>query len=833
MEDGREDQLLQSVALQNANAILRARQRAEEELLAAKEALWQSNERVTNIVESITDGLIVLDKWWRFTYLNGKGEEILLPLGISREQVVGMDFWDVFADLRDTHVGREYLRAVNDQVAVELETFYEPLKSWFEVRVFPARDGVSIYFLDITRRKSAEEALRRSEEMLRATFNQAAVAMAVATLDGRFIEVNKRFTEFIGYSPKELAALTFLDITHPADVAVTRDRWRSLMAGENAHYVLQKRFLRKNGQAAWSHTSVALLRDADGAPNRLIGVVEDITARKAAEEELRLAAQFNRSIIDSSTDCIKTLSLDGILLWMSEGGQRVLCIENVQQLIGTSWVNLWKGEDRDAAVTALRRAALGGAGSFVGNYPVHGQSRWWNIAVTPMLDAKGKPETLLAISRDITDRVLAEEDRKHLLASEQAARADAEHASHMKDEFLATQSHELRTPLSSILGWTHILKTGKVGEADLAKGLDTIERNARMQKQLIEDLLDMSRITSGKVRLDVQPVVPSTFIEAALETVQPAADAKGVRIERTLEVDTGPIKGDPGRLQQVVWNLLINAIKFTPEGGAVKVALARTNSHAEVSITDTGVGIDPQFLVHVFERFRQADASATRQYEGLGLGLSIVKHLVELHGGKVRAESDGIGHGAKFIVELPLAGGHGEVFDATRSQPRLPAYVAPDFTPIDLSGIKVLVVDDHEDARELIARVLSQSQAEVVSASSAAEALQVLASAQPDILVSDIGMPDVDGFELLRRARLLDGGRVKIPAIALTAFARSEDRTRALHAGFVAHVSKPVEPAELVATVASVLGRVRASPSDPQAVVARPPKDDGSRPRVR
>jgi PAS domain S-box-containing protein len=404
----------------------------------------------------------------------------------------------------------------------------------------------------------------------------------------------------------------------------------------------------------------------------------------------------------------------------------------------------------------------------------------------------------------------AADERRDLLDSERAARAAAERASEMKDEFLATLSHELRTPLSGILGWAYALRRRAADDADLRHGLEAIERNARVQTQLIEDLLDMSRITSGKVRLDIQPVDPVSFIEAALETVRPAADAKGIRLEKLLDPRAGPVSGDPNRLQQVIWNLLSNAIKFTPKDGKVQILLERVNSHIEINVTDTGTGIGPEFIGHVFERFRQADASTTRRFGGLGLGLSIVKSLVELHGGTVRVQSPGEGRGATFSVNLPLAVVHRAAHSSERIHPRTPPVIAPARVvgANDLSGIKVLVVDDDGDARELIRRVLAEWGAEVYTAGTAAEALVLVEGRKPDVLVSDIGMPDMDGYELLRRVRTLGrarGGR--LPAIALTAFARSVDRTRALLAGFQVHVSKPVEPAELVATVANVAGR--------------------------
>ena len=410
--------------------------------------------------------------------------------------------------------------------------------------------------------------------------------------------------------------------------------------------------------------------------------------------------------------------------------------------------------------------------------------------------------------RDITERRRAAVERENLLERERAARAQAERMSALKDEFLATLSHELRTPLSAILGWSQVLRLRRMSAEELEQGLHAIERNARAQIRLIEDLLDMSRITSGKLRLDVQPVDPATIIEAAIETVRPAAEAKGIRLRQVLDPVAGPVSGDPNRLQQVVWNLLSNAIKFTGRGGQIQIALERVNSHIEISVADTGIGIDPAFLPHVFERFRQADASSTRQFAGLGLGLSIVKHLVELHGGMVRASSQGRGKGATFAVHLPLTILHDSWHDEDRVHPKAERAVSLDFARADLSGLRILVVDDEADAREVIRRVLVECRAEVLVAGTAEAALDCVRRERPDVLVSDIGMPEVDGYELLRRIRALGhsaGGR--LPAIALTAFARSEDRTRALRAGFLVHVSKPVEPSELVATVASVSGR--------------------------
>jgi signal transduction histidine kinase/ActR/RegA family two-component response regulator len=418
--------------------------------------------------------------------------------------------------------------------------------------------------------------------------------------------------------------------------------------------------------------------------------------------------------------------------------------------------------------------------------------------------------------RDLTEHRRAQEaaqqaaeERKHLLESERSARREADRASAMKDDFLAILSHELRTPLSAIFGWSQVLRARTMSAAELRQGLEIIERNARMQTQLIEDLLDMSRITSGRMRLDTQPVDLVSVIEAAMETVRPAAEAKAIRLTKLLDLAAGPIIGDPDRLQQVVWNLLSNAIKFTGKNGRVEVRLERVNSQIEITVADTGIGIAAEFLPHVFDRFRQADPSRMRTAGGLGLGLSIVKHLVEQHGGKVQVASPGEGGGATFTVCLPLTVVvHRDAEGAGRVHPEEMGASASKFRRSNLAGIRVLVVDDQADARELIKRVLEECHAEVLTAGAADEALRAVERDRPDVLVSDIGMPDVDGYELLRRVRGLGHTRGGgIPAIALTAFARSEDRTSALRAGFLVHVSKPVEPSELVATVASVVGR--------------------------
>jgi PAS domain S-box-containing protein len=393
------------------------------------------------------------------------------------------------------------------------------------------------------------------------------------------------------------------------------------------------------------------------------------------------------------------------------------------------------------------------------------------------------------------------------------AKRAAEEATLAKDEFLAVISHELRTPLTSILGWARMLQTGKLDEGTTARALGAIERNAESQNQLIGDLLDFSRIISGKIRLDVGRVELASVVEAALDVVGPAADAKEIRLQAVLDPKAGPISGDPERLQQVMWNLLSNAVKFTPKGGRVQVRLARVNSSVEVAVSDTGCGISAEFLPYVFERFRQADQTHTRRQGGLGLGMAITKQIVELHGGTVRAESPGEGQGATFTLRLPVMIAHGaEQFDGPPAgQP--PAEVEGRPLPAALprlDGLHVLVVDDERDARELLTAILTQSGAVVTAAAGVADALDKLRLVKPDLLVSDIEMAEEDGYSLIRKVRVSEeGGGRRIPAVALTAHARLSDRLRALSEGYQMHIPKPVEPAELVLAIANLTDRGR------------------------
>jgi signal transduction histidine kinase/ActR/RegA family two-component response regulator len=427
------------------------------------------------------------------------------------------------------------------------------------------------------------------------------------------------------------------------------------------------------------------------------------------------------------------------------------------------------------------------------------EDAYFDFVYQPVADDCGQVDTIVVVAHDVTALATA----KH----------EAEAANRLKDEFLATLSHELRTPLNAVLGYTQMLRGGVIASDRLPAILETIERNARLQEQLVSDVLDVSRIITGKLRLDVRPVDLTRVIQEALETVTPAATAKGVRLQRIIDHPGVPVAGDAQRLQQVVWNLLSNAVKFTPRGGRVQIRLERVNSHVEITVSDTGEGIAPEFLPHLFQRFQQADGTLTRAHSGLGLGLAISRHLVEAHGGRIEAASPGKGHGATIRVELPLMIVHdSRLEDRDRVHPAADVMPAPDLALANLQGIRVLLVDDDMDALQMARDALSIAGATVTTAGSAAEAVAALDARAFDVAVLDIGMPLVDGYQLLRqiraRPRERQGG---IPAAALTAYARTVDRTRSLKEGFQLHLTKPVQPSELAAAVLTLAGGARSS----------------------
>jgi len=515
-----------------------------------------------------------------------------------------------------------------------------------------------------------------------------------------------------------------------------------------------------------------------------------------------LAPYWLSALIESADDAIISKTLEGIITSWNQGAERIFGY-TADEVIGQPVTILIPAGQEDEEPTILARLRAGERIEHYETVRVRKDGRRIDISLTvsPIKGPKGDIIGASKIARDITDQRQA---RKAL----DAAYRQAEESSRLKEEFLATISHELRTPLSAILGWARMLRLGQLSKENAAKALDTIERNARAQAQLIDDLLDVSRIVTGKLRMDVRPSDPNSFIDAAVEAVRPAAEAKGVRVQKVIDTGLISIPGDPVRLQQVIWNLLSNAIKFTPRGGRVQIRSERVNSHLEIVVSDTGQGIAPDFLPHVFDRFRQADQKTSRQHGGMGLGLAIVRHLVELHGGNVSATSEGEGQGATFTVRLPISPIYRLDSSGARVHPAARDLLPANDTPERLDGLRILIVDDEPDTRDLLREGLEYCGANVRVAGSAAEAVDAIVAEIPDILISDIGMPGIDGYDLIRQIRELPaeaGG--KVAAVALTAYTRVEDRLQALRAGYDMHVPKPVELAELVAVAASVARR--------------------------
>jgi PAS domain S-box-containing protein len=663
--------------------------------------------------------------------------------------------------------------------------------------------------------KENVESLPYALALLRATLEATADGILATDSEGRITGWNTKFVAMWGM-PLELIALRDVQKVRAFIAQQLKDSERYLARIAEIEASKQKSF---DLLELADERLIERYSDVISVEESVVGRVwnfRDVTQRH--ESDLiprRLAA-----IVESSDDAIIGKDLNSIITSWNQGAERIFGY-SAEEMIGTSIVRLIPPErqgEEEEILSCLKRGERFEHFETV-RITKEGRQLHVSLTVSPIKDANGRVVGASKIARDITDRKLSEEalrearkiaeaanaDRKRLLESERAARSEAERANHMKDEFLATLSHELRTPLNAVLGWAAALRAGHSLTEELEQGLETIERNARVQAQIIEDLLDMSRIISGKVRLDVQRLDLPAVVAEAIDTVRASASAKGVRLQAIIDPLNTPVTGDPNRLQQVFWNLLSNAIKFTPKGGRVQVLLERVDSHVEVSVIDTGEGISPEFLPYIFNRFQQADASTTRRHGGLGLGLAIVKQLVELHGGNVRVKSSGIGKGATFIVSLPVTVLHPLQEPWERGHPQSKPRDLPSIPTISLDNVSVLVIDDELDARNLLKLLLESAGAVVYLASSAEQGMEHLLTKSVDVLICDIGMPDVDGYSLMRRIRALDDGqKSEVAAVALTAYARLEDRTEAMRAGFQNHLPKPVEPAELLAVVHSL-----------------------------
>jgi PAS domain S-box-containing protein len=634
---------------------------------------------------------------------------------------------------------------------------------------------------------------------LSAIVESADDAILSVDLDGLIRAWNTAATKLLGYTAAEAIGQSVVRLL-PVDRQGAEEKENILQRVRRWNTVerIDSVWRRKDGLPLGVALIVAPIRRDGGDLLGLSVIARDVTDRDRTERAARRLA----AIVESSDDAIVSKDLNGIVTSWNHAAERMFGY-SAEEMVGESIRRIIPADrqaEEDDVLSQIRR------GLKVDHFETirrrkDGTLLPVSLTVSPVRGSDGKIGGASKIARDISERKQAELDRARLLNA-------AQEASRLKDEFLATLSHELRTPLNAILGYARMIRSGLIAGDQEDRAVETIERNATSLSQIVEDVLDVSRIVAGRMRLNVQPVDLPEVVRSALDAVRPAADAKGVRLETVIDPSAAPISGDPGRLQQVIWNLVSNAVKFTPRGGRTQVRLERVNSHMEVIVSDTGMGIAQDFLPYIFEPFRQADSGTTRERGGLGLGLAIARHLVEMHGGTIYAASGGAGTGATFRVKLPLMIVHPEAYPEQRSHPHAERGGAPITVP-DLSGVRVIAVDDDRDALRLVREILEVTQAEVLTADSAEHALALLEREPADVLIADLGMPRIDGFELIARVRRASNPQVRgIPAAALTAYARSEDRTKALRAGFQLHLAKPIDPGELMAAVASLAKRI-------------------------
>lgn len=668
-------------------------------------------------------------------------------------------------------------------------------------------DQVIGFVVDVSERKKAEDSLRKQEEQLRLITDSLPVQISYVDAQQRYRFNNKRYEEWFGIPIAEIYGKQVKEILGESVYQTISPYVEMVLSGKQVTY--ENQLLHPDGTEHNTSVTYVPQFNNQGKVEGFVALIRDITEQKQAENALKQSEEKFRKL----TEKVRVIPWEadpktGNFTYIGPQTEEILGYSLTDCYNDNFWEEYIYPDDKEWAVKyCLMSSQTEENYEFEYRMLAADGRVIWLYDIVNVVRGKDGLKQLHGFMIDITERKQAEQEREQILAREKAARTEAEAANRIKDEFLATLSHELRTPLNAMLGWTQLLRSRKFDEATTAKALETIDRNSRSLAQLIEDVLDVSRIIRGKLRLNLRPVELAPVVEAAIDTVRPAADAKHICIESEFDPTVGVVIGDANRLQQIVWNLLSNAVKFTPKGGRVQVKIQRINSRVQIQVSDNGAGISPEFLHHVFERFCQADSSTTRSHGGLGLGLAIVRHLVELHGGTVSATSPGLEQGATFIVNLPMKAVINEE-NKPKSHPFLANSESVNYQLSILENVQVLVVDDEADTRNLLTTILGQYGAQVTAVASSQEAMTALSKFHPDILISDIGMPEEDGYTFIRKVRSLpshEGG--KIPAVALTAYARSEDRTQALLAGFQLHIPKPVNAGELAAVVANLSGR--------------------------
>jgi PAS domain S-box-containing protein len=873
LETGADDYLIKPFSarelLARVEASLKMSQMRQEALRREQELRIQTEaarNQISNILESITDAFVAFDHQWRYTYVNEQATRLLHK---TREELLGKQVWDEVFPQEVGNLGyQEFHRAINQQVSVVFEEFSQSLDKWLEIHAYPSPDGIAVYFRDITTRKRAEEAQRESEERFQIMADSSPIMIWMSGLDKLCDYFNQPWLDFTGRTLEEELGNGWFENVHPEDLQLCIDTYFTAFDARQK-FTMEYRLRRFDGEYCWI-LDIGIPRfTPDGSFVGYIGSCLDITDRKRVEAErarlLEREQQQTRrlqKLAEASLTINSTLSLNERLQLITElardlieAHQSVTSMtidNNWAQAIHTvsvsdkyaQWHNYHEQPNGSGIYTLVCRTqrpirmtqaeleAHPAWYNFGQQRDAHPPMRGWLAA--PLTSRNGNNLGLIQLSDKYEGEFDAEDEAILVQLAQMASTAidnarlyeESQRANRIKDEFLAVLSHELRSPLNPILGWSKLLQTHKIDAARTAQALSIIERNAKLQAGLIEDLLDVSRILRGKLSLQICPVDLTSTMQAAMETVRLAAQAKSIDLRFTiLDFELGnnqqileysatyeqsnhlkpkiqnpkfQVMGDSNRLQQVIWNLLSNAVKFTPQGGQVDIRLEHFGSQAQIVVSDTGKGIPPEFLPYVFDHFRQADAATTRKFGGLGLGLAIVHHLVELHGGTVQAESPGEDQGATFTVRLPLM----------LTQNQTPQDTPSSSQSLDLNGVKILVVDDDADTREFIAFLLEEYGANVTAVATATEALVSFTQFQPDLLLSDIGMPDIDGYMLMEQVRTLppeQGG--EIPAIALTAYAAEIDHQQALKVGFQRHVSKPVDPVKLVEVITKLIGK--------------------------
>ena len=780
--DKEEEWQLSALADQAAIALTNARLHEMELAEASRErdltleALRESNEKVNSILESITDLFYSLDREWRFTDINRQAER---RMG-SREQLIGRVIWEVYPAIVNTQVFTDFHRAMAEMTPVHFEiSSLVQEGGWFEVHAYPSEAGLTVYLRDISERKNVE--LRAQH--LASIVQWSDDAIISKDLDGIIRSWNRGAERVFGYTAAEAVGQSILMLIPKDRVDEEAGILQSIRQGRPVdHFETIRR--RKDGTLIDISLTASPVRDVAG---RIVGaskIARDIGDRKRREAEIR----FQANLLNAVEQAVIATDLEGkITYWNSFAeslygwdqsevlGRNVLDVtpaDNMRHLASEIFERMSKGESWSGEFETRRKDGS--------TFPAL-------VTDSPIFDRDGKLIGIVGVSVDITASKQAEDERSRLLESERQARTEAEAANRLKDEFLATLSHELRNPLNVILGYSEVLLRSNEAQKSpfIQRTAETLRRNALAQAQLVRDLLDLSRLRMGKMLLHLQPLSLPMIITNAVETVRSEAEGKNLRLWIDIEDDKTVVVADSLRLEQVIWNLLNNAVKFTPAGGEVSVSSKSDNSSAVIEVNDTGQGIDPEFLPHIWEMFRQADASTSRRYGGMGIGLALVNQLVELHHGSVAVSSEGVGKGARFTIRIPLAREKAEnptLEDETQSG--------------TLAGTRILVVDDSADTIEMLRRLLEMDGAVVTAVTSGQEGLTVVQQEKFDVILSDISMPEMDGFEFVRTLRALPQAK-NVPVLALTGFGRSEDVERARREGFFSHVTKPIDPNKL------------------------------------